>query len=341
MEEKKGGDRSRGARDRGREYMMMEGVVTNGGGNGYHGGGDAPPLSAAAYTPPPASPPQPPIDQNCIFHSLAASTSEIQLSQEHTVSATKRILLHQALLGSDGGHHGPQAATERERIDKRLEEELENCRRVQAVRMNDVYSSFLPQHHQAQALLLPHLEMLWPGGCLLQARPRLNATTTPALDGGGNGGDNGSSGGDCWLALSSGLTNSDMPTRFRLERFRIRRGVGSGKDERLSAGMEGGDDKTGGEIFASNGMAVYACDRGSFSSAVSLRPRLELDSRWAGYGYEIGIMTRGKQTWATHCLSFMVPLPFSSGPTVAARAHTSETASCTRVTCVRATRRPL
>jgi hypothetical protein len=99
--------------------------------------------------------------------------------------------------------------------------------------------------------------------------------------------------------------------------------------------MEGGDDKTGGEIFASNGMAVYACDRGSFSSAVSLRPRLELDSRWAGYGYEIGIMTRGKQTWATHCLSFMVPLPFSSGPTVAARAHTSEKVSCARHVCTR------
>lgn len=291
VEEKKGGDRSRGARDRGRDYMMMmmEGV-TNGGGNGY--GGDAP----AAYTPP-ASPPQPPIDQNCIFHNLATSTSELQQSHEQTVHATKRILLHQALLGSDGGHHGPQAATERERIDKRLDEEMELSRRVQTARTNDIYASFLPLH-QAQPLLLPHLEMLWPGGCLLQARTRLNNTT---LD--GNGGDNGS-GNDCWLALSSGLTNPDMPTRFRLERFRIRRG--NGKEDRLPM-IEGGDDKMGGEIFTSNGITVYAGDRGSFSSAVSLRPRLELDSRWAGYGYEIGVMTRGKQSWATHCLAFMVP----------------------------------
>jgi len=170
--------------------------------------------------------------------------------------------------------------------------------------MSHVLGAFLPVHQACnEFLLLPHLELLWPGGCLLQgqmtwsdqAEQREQQQQQQQQIG-------------LWVVVSSGLTNPDMPTRLRLERFHIgQSSEGSQQHRQKESGGGGGD---GGEvvqrIFDANGIALCSFERDGFASTASLRPRLDLGPSWAGYGYEIGVITRTKESWPSHCLAFMV-----------------------------------
>jgi len=252
-------------------------------------------------TSPPLSSPVSAIDQGCVFIQVACSSSrDREEAYEAALRATKRVLLRQAIYTTTSGaalmpEEGPPTVVEkqRERIDRRLDDELESGRRIRSTRTAAVFDRILlPLPHQPVALRLPHLELLWPGGCLIQGRTRWNGDSSV-------GGDTTDGKEGTWLVSSDGLTDPDLPTRFRLERFRIRPGDDEG-------GMMMPPYPSTDNFSVANDVIMFSSESGPFLSTVSLRPRLELDPSWSGYGYEIAILTRGKQTWASNCLSFMV-----------------------------------
>lgn len=81
--------------------------------------------------------------------------------------------------------------------------------------------------------------------------------------------------GGLWVTTSFGLTNSDMPTSSKLEHYKVE---------------------------SKDGKAVR------YEQRISKRIPVELNKEWAGYGYEIGVLTKEKAMWPYMFLNSIVQM---------------------------------
>jgi len=91
-----------------------------------------------------------------------------------------------------------------------------------------------------------------------------------------------------WVTSSFGLTNADMPTSARSEEYKV-------------------EEQDDGNV--------------SYQSRLAGRPPRAIPAGWAGYGYELLVLTRQKESWPLMLLNWAVPMEILKDVDILGRVH--------------------